>query len=88
MSMRGGMFDPQIDNNNFEGQQYSNFGKSNIMKGGAIINDDEMTRDFLSLGAFSQRDDFLFSISGGIDDPLGSLSYGKKNQNQTPWRRC
>ncbi|XP_045824235.1 protein indeterminate-domain 7-like [Trifolium pratense] len=86
MSMRG-MFDPQIDNNNFQSQQYSNFGKSNIIKsGGAIVNDDEMTRDFLSLGAFSQRDDLLFSISG-IDDPLGSLSYGKQNQNQTPWRR-
>jgi hypothetical protein len=90
MNMRGGMFDPQIDNNNFEGQ-YSNFGKSNnIMKGGGgvhAINDDEMTRDFLSLGAFSQRDDLLFGISGIHDHPLGSLSYGKQNQNQILWRR-
>jgi len=79
MNMRG-MFDTQRDNNNFE-EQYSHFGKSNIIKSGGA-NDDEMTRDFLSLGAFSQRD--LFNISG-IDGPL-SL-HGKQNQiqNQTPW---
>jgi hypothetical protein len=46
-----------------------------------------MTRDFLSLGAFSQRDDLLFGISGIHDHPLGSLSYGKQNQNQIPWRQ-
>ncbi|KAI5393517.1 protein indeterminate-domain 7 [Lathyrus oleraceus] len=83
-TMRG-MFDTQrgSNNNNFEEfvskstqTQYSQFGKSN--------NDDEMTRDFLSLGAFSQRD--LFNISGINDDPLGSLSYGKQNHNQNPWR--
>ena len=44
---------------------------------------DEMTRDFLGLKAFSQKD--FFNISGF--DHLGSSSYGKQhNQNQSPWQ--
>lgn len=39
---------------------------------------DEMTKDFLSLGGFS------FNMSG--IDPLDSLSFAKQNQNQEPWR--
>ncbi|XP_061367822.1 protein indeterminate-domain 12-like [Gastrolobium bilobum] len=42
---------------------------------------DEMTRDFLSLKAFSQRE--FFNISE--IDHLGS-SYGKQNHNQGPWQ--
>ncbi|KAI4337148.1 hypothetical protein L6164_015596 [Bauhinia variegata] len=41
---------------------------------------DEMTKDFLGLKAFSQRG--IFSLSGF--DHLGSSSFGKQNQNQTP----
>lgn len=44
--------------------------------------DNEMTRDFLGLKAFSQRD--FFDMSGL--DHLGSSSYGKQNHNQTPWQ--
>lgn len=92
-----GMFDDQQrddnnnNNNNFgelvskPTQYYSHFGKTN--KGGGGANDDgEMTKDFLSLAAFSQRDQYLFNISANIDDPLASLSFGKQNQNQTFWR--
>ncbi|XP_028807045.1 protein indeterminate-domain 11 [Neltuma alba] len=43
---------------------------------------DEMTRDFLGLKAFSQKD--FFNISGL--DHLGSSSYGKQSRNQTPWQ--
>lgn len=44
---------------------------------------DEMTRDFLGLKAFSQKD--FFNISGL--DHLGSSSYGdKQGRNQTPWQ--
>lgn len=61
-----GMFDTQRDD-----------------KGGGVNTaNDEMTKDFLSLGGFSQRE--LFNISG--IDTLDSLSFGKQNQNQTPWR--
>lgn len=43
---------------------------------------DEMTRDFLGLKAFSQKD--FFNISGL--DHLASSSYGKQSRNQTPWQ--
>ncbi|KAJ1442811.1 Zinc finger C2H2 superfamily [Sesbania bispinosa] len=74
--MRGSMFNPHRDNNNFQElvvskSTQSQFSKSsNNIKGSGGVganNDDEMTRDFLSLGAFSQRD--LFNMSG--IDPLG-----------------
>lgn len=93
--MMGSGFNPQ--NNNFEefdskSTQSQVVSKSSNIKGGdgggAIISE-EMTRDFLSLGAaFSQRDhQYLFNMSAsdGLDYPLGSLSYGKPNQNQAPW---
>ena len=56
------------------------FGKSNY-KG----KNDETTKDFLGLKAFSQKE--FFNISGL--DHLGSSSYGKQhNQNQAPnWQR-
>lgn len=53
--------------------------KSN--KGTVAGVNDEMTRDFMGLRAFSQRD--FFNISEL--DHLGSSSYGKQNHNQAPW---
>ncbi|KAI9106918.1 hypothetical protein K1719_022446 [Acacia pycnantha] len=44
---------------------------------------DEMTRDFLGLKAFSQKD--FFNISG-LDHLGSSTSYGKQSRNQTPWQ--
>ncbi|OIW12085.1 hypothetical protein TanjilG_24833 [Lupinus angustifolius] len=85
-AMRG-MFNnpPRDDHSNFEElvskSAQSQFGnKSN--KGVGVSANGEMTRDFLSLGAFSQRD--FFNISGL--DHLDSSSYGKQNHNQAPWQ--
>ncbi|KAI4316518.1 hypothetical protein L6164_024497 [Bauhinia variegata] len=59
--------------------QFNNSNNKGTAAGGA---NDEMTRDFLGLKAFSQRD--IFNLSGF--DHLGSSSFGKQNQNQTPWQ--
>ncbi|KAE9586236.1 hypothetical protein Lal_00000841 [Lupinus albus] len=88
-AMRG-MFNnpPRNDHNNFDEEHVSKsaqsqFGnKSNKGGVGVSANNGEMTRDFLSLGAFSQRD--FFNISGL--DHLDSSSYGKQNHNQAPWQ--
>ncbi|CAL0332716.1 unnamed protein product [Lupinus luteus] len=85
-AMRG-MFNnpPRDDSNNFEElvskSAQSQFGnKSN--KGVGVSANGEMTRDFLSLGAFSQRDFFNISELGHLD----SSSYGKQNHIQAPWQ--
>lgn len=82
MFMRG-MFNPtrDADDGNFEYELVSKstqpqFSKSDkVSSGGA--GDDEMTRDFLSLRAFSHM--------SGLD-PLGSLSYGKQNHDHAQWQ--
>ncbi|OIW03142.1 hypothetical protein TanjilG_11779 [Lupinus angustifolius] len=79
-AMRGMFNNPPRDDKNFQElvskSAQSQFGnKSN--KGA----NDEITRDFLGLGAFSQRG--FFNISGL--EHLDS-SYGKQNQNQAPWQ--